>query len=105
MWILIVIWVLGVVIFIRGAQLTQAAKKRKLFKNESTLFYQKTMAIVFVLMAVIALITSQRFFAYAAAINLLITAMFYLQPTPRTTRNLFYGFAIINSILISTIVF
>jgi len=104
MWFLILTWVLGIVVFIRGAQLTQGTKRRKIFKSESPIFYQKLMALLFVTMAIVAFFILQKFFAYTALINLLITAMFYLQPTPRTTKKLFYAFAIINAILISTVV-
>lgn len=95
---------LGILMFYRASNLAQGQKSKMIFKSESFLFWQKTMAVYFVAVSAYYLLTGEKYFYWFFGANLIIDGLFYLQPTPRTTRKLFTGFIILN-ILILLVIF
>jgi len=96
----IIIVLIGILIFYRASNLAQGKKLKKIFKAESFLFWQKILAIYFVGISIYYLLIGEIYFFWFFLANLILVGLFYLQPTPRTTRSLQFGFIILNLIVL-----
>lgn len=102
--LLYILWPLGATLYIRASQLAKGQGVRKIFKKESFLLNQQISATVFLLGLINAIIAQNKYSIYLFAVNLLILSLFYLQPTPRTTRKLLWLFMLANAIFVALIV-
>ncbi|MDH4358615.1 MAG: hypothetical protein OEV37_01540 [Candidatus Berkelbacteria bacterium] len=97
---LLSLWLLAIIIYIRASLLATGTWTKKLFKQEGFLLWQKLSAVILTLSAIYALLAGVKFLAIPFAINLIFNFLFYLQPTPRTTKLLLKLFTISNLILL-----
>ena len=93
----------GALMFYRASRLAQGKKSKLIFKSESFLFWQKLMAIYFAAVSVYYLLLGTKYLYWFFWMNLIFDGLFYLQPTPRTTKKLFIGFVILNIITLLVI--
>lgn len=82
--------------FYRASTFAQGKKLKKFFTVENCLFWQKFLAIYFVVVSIYYLAIDEKYFYWFFISNLIIDGLFYLQPTPRTTRKLLIGYIILN---------
>ena len=94
--ILLVLWVLSVGLYFRSSFLAQGKSFTKIAKKESFLLWQKTIGVLLGIGFILSIVFYRTFFPYLFAANLLILFLFYLQPTPRTTRALLWIFILTN---------
>jgi len=85
-YLLFVLFVLGFVFLGRALLIARGKINTKLFAKESFLFWQKTVAIVFLLIIILAIATVNWPFLTIAIINEFLNFLFYLQPTPRISK-------------------
>jgi len=100
----IVLVLVGFLVFYRASAFAQGKKLNKLFIFESFLFWQKFLAIYFTAASIYYLLIGEKYFYWFFWANLIIDGLFYLQPTPRTTRKLLIGFIILNFIALLVII-
>ena len=100
----IIIWVVCLIVYVRASLLAWGGAKSKLFKNEGFLFWQKIIAIICALSALGTFVFGLSIFGYVFLANFIINALFYLQPTPRTTKKLFYAFVLMNLIFLGDLI-
>lgn len=96
--ILFIIWLIATIIYLRASFLAQGKIKTKLFNNETFLIEQKIVAIFYAIGALACFLVKLEYFGYLFVANLIITFLFYLQPTPRTTKKLLHIFILLNFI-------
>lgn len=94
-----------IALFERASFMAQGKSKTKLFKRESFLLEQKICGAVVVAAIVLSALSNRQYFTYLSIVNAIILALFYLQPTPRTTKKLNIMFILINAIFLALIVF
>jgi len=97
-YLLLVLWLLGIVIYLRASLQAQGKIRTKLFAKDAFLLGQQVVAILSFAQLIVGLIFNQTIIAYSAIANLILTFLFYLQPTPRTTRKVTWLFIITNVI-------
>lgn len=92
-------WVLTVSIFI-WANLLAQGKRIGGGTKIPFLLYQKILALILIIVIVFAIILGQTFYLYLYLAELFLLLLFYLQPTPRTSRYLLYIFLVANLIFL-----
>jgi len=92
------IWVIGIIIYFRASYQAEGRVKSKLTNADNFITWQKFLALIFVVGEILSLISGQISFIYLFAANLFILFLFYLQPTPRTTKKVLWVFILINVI-------
>ena len=97
-YLLLFIWLLAAIIYLRSSLQAIGRVKKKLFEKDGFLLGQQIIACLLALQAALAFIFSQKIIAYGAIANLIIDFLFYLQPTPRTTKKILWVFIILNII-------
>lgn len=90
----------GILIYLRSSLLAAGKINKKLFKNESFLLGQKICLAIFALGLALSITFRQKIFIYLNSINLIYLFLFYLQPTPRTTKMILNIFILTNILLI-----
>jgi len=97
--VLDVVWALTVIIFVWANLLAQGKRIGGQTKIPF-LAYQKVLALIFVVMLALSVILGQMFYVYLYLAQLFLLLLFYLQPTPRTSRYLLYLFLVVNLIFL-----
>lgn len=89
---------IGTAMFFRAVSLVLGKNTRKFFKSENFLLWQKILALYYFLLSLylIFLVSGTFYWFYIA--NLILIGLFYLQPTPRTTKNIAFIFSLLNII-------
>jgi len=88
--------IISYLVVARGAFLAVGKASRKIGVWESFLFYQKVSAVLFIALALISYFYDVRIILYLSLVNLLLVGLFYIQPTPRTTKSIAVFFIVIN---------
>lgn len=94
MTLLILLYLVFYACYLRGSLLAIGVSK-KLYKTENFLVYQK-IALPFIILALLLSIVGKLWISvYLTSVDLIFLSLFYLQPTPRTTKSLlkFLGLA------------
>jgi hypothetical protein len=86
-------------IYFRASSLAQGKKIKKLFTKEGFLFWQKSLAI-YIALWITYFIIAENIFYWFMTIALVLDGLFYLQPTPRTTKKLLVAYTIFSIISI-----
>ena len=97
---IIAIWVLSLAIFLRAAFLAIGTAKKKFPNGETFLLDQKISFTLLILGLVGAFVVKQTLFIYLFATSLLCLFLFYLQPTPRTTKLVLKIYIVLNLIFV-----
>lgn len=97
------LWIIGFVVFERAAALAKGKVKSRLFEQESFLLEQKICTVIFLLGLISSVVIRSDYLIYLFLVNLIITSLFYLQPTPRTTKKLEIIFILANIMFLAVL--
>jgi len=98
--LLVVVWIVTSLIFIWASTLALGKVKSTTLKKIGVLSWQKTLAVLIISALFFSIFWEMSFYIYIFAANLFILFLFYLQPTPRTSRYLLYLFLTLNLVLL-----
>jgi len=101
---LIIIWIIATGLYLRASSLAQGKVKTKFFAGETFLLEQKIIVSLYSIGAVVWFLMDFKYLGYLFLTNLIVTFLFYLQPTPRTTKKLLYIFILLNIIFAITLI-
>jgi len=101
---LVIIWIIATSLYLRASFLAQGKVKTKLFRSETFLLEQKITAVLYSLGAIVWFLMDFKYLGYLFLANLIVTFLFYLQPTPRTTKKLLYIFLFLNAVFATELV-
>jgi hypothetical protein len=99
------IWAISFLIYLRASFLAQGKVKKKFFIGETFQLGQAAAAILFLGLIILSFAAHIRLLFYLNILNLVYTFLFYLQPTPRTTRTTLKLFLLTNIIFAALYVF
>jgi len=104
-YLIYLIWTISFLVYLRASFLAQGKVKKKLFVGETFQLGQAAAAILFLGLIILSFAAHIRLFFYLNILNLFYTFLFYLQPTPRTTRTTLKLFVLTNIIFAALYVF
>lgn len=100
-----ILYAAGGLLFLRAALFALGKKTKKIFKFDTLENQQKLTGLIFISMCIVCAIFSARWFFYLGLIDLILTFLFYLQPTARTTKTILRIFILINILFLAIIIY
>jgi hypothetical protein len=100
-----ILYTAGGLLFLRAALFALGKKTKKIFKFDTLENQQKLTGLIFVAASILCAIFNVKWFFYLGLIDLILTFLFYLQPTARTTKMILRIFLVINILFLAIIIY
>jgi len=104
-YLIYLIWVISFLIYLRASYLAQGKVGKKIFVGETFQLGQALSAILFLGLIALSFAAQIQLLFYLNILNLVYTFLFYLQPTPRTTRTVLKLFLLTNIVFAALYIF
>jgi len=102
---IVILYTLAGLLFLRSALFALGKKTVRIGKIDTLENQQKLTGIVLIALCVISAIYKSSIFFYIGVFDFLLTFLFYLQPTARTTKSILKVFLLVNIVALAVIIY